>query len=389
MDALRRDLSDLAALLALQKLLIKEIMHAESKIPALRNILKTSQADASLERRLEAIRYAAYIWRCFGDAIAFLYLDKHALKHTFYHADKLTAKQSAGFLAKDGMVEEFALVERAISEGFPALLTDLTNTIRHGDVCLMGEADPDLIEVKSSSNLNPRGKRQQRNIEILKSFFATDASRQLRGLRFVHRVASPNSERTYASEMGSCIQDALQTGCGVRTPEPGLHYIAVAKQSAVKKALRKIDLSSKSVFLLNDFKSQKSWAPYYPFTLSIKDIEHLWAFILGSVTLMVAVDYSVIATALNDAGHKAVIDVGSADYPVRFVLKSGELGAIGQILLNRVGLEFLSPSTMALSSAEILQASTALLQRRHEQGEDMGDIRSMPDPEAWLRGEVP
>jgi hypothetical protein len=40
----------------------------------------------------------------------------------------------------------------------PALLVDLTNTIRHGDICLMGESDPCLIEMKASKNLDSRGK---------------------------------------------------------------------------------------------------------------------------------------------------------------------------------------------------------------------------------------
>lgn len=386
LSALRQDTSDLSSLLALQQLLTREIMRAERRIPELRRLFKASADDASLERRLEGYRHTAYIWRCFGDAIAFLYMDKHALKHTFYHTDKLTAKQSAGFLGKDGMAREIAVVESAISHDVPAMLTDLTNTIRHGDVCLMGEADPYLLEVKTSPILNPRGKRQKRSVETLQSFFQTDFSRELRGAPYVHRVAFNIPERSYASEMAACIGEAMETGYGVRTPEPGLHYLAATKRSAVDKALSKVDLTGKAVFLLNEVKSLRSWSPYYPFTLSFEDFDQLWAFSRGTVYLMVAVDYSTMAATLIEAGHRATFDAEAKDFPVRFVLKSGEMGAIGVHLLTRVGLEFLSPSTMALSAAEIYRASSELVEERHRRGEDIGKFYTVPSPETWLLG---
>ncbi|MDR4308259.1 hypothetical protein IHQ68_16700 [Chelatococcus sambhunathii] len=386
LGSLRRNRSDLECLLELQKLLIREIMRAESKIPDLRQLLKANPGDAIVERRLEGYRHVAYIWRCFGDAIAFLYMDRYALKHVYYNTDKVTPKQSAGFLGKGGMEREIELVELANSKGVPAMLTDLTNTIRHGDVCLMGGPDPYLLEVKTSGDLNPRGKRQKRSIEMLQSFYETDVSCGLRGAPYVRRVELNNPELSYASEMAACIDAAIEAGHGVRSPEAGLLYIALTRPSAVSDALSKVDMSGKTVFLLNKLKSQRFWAPYYPFTLSLEDFEHLWAFSKGTVILMVAVDYSAMVDTLKDAGHQATLAPDSADFPIRFVLKSGELGAIGMHLLNRIGLEFLSPSTMALSSAEIDRAAV-FSSEQPENGEVVRGLRTMPSPEAWLRGD--
>lgn len=363
-------------------------MRAERRVPGLRLMLKTNPNDASVNRRLEGYRHAAYIWRCFGDAIAFLYMDKHALKHTFYHTDKVTPKQSAGFLGKTGMAHEIALVEFASSKGVPAMLTDLTNTIRHGDVCLMGEPDPYLIEVKTSIDLNSRGRRQKRSIEKLQSFFKNDFSRELRGSSYVQRVEYKISERDYASEMAACIAEAMKTGHGVRMPEPGLLYIAATRRSAVEDALSQVEVSGTTVFLLNEIKSQRSWSPYYPFTLSLQDFEHLWAFSRGTVYLMVIVDYLMMVTTLKSAGHQAVFDPDAGDFPIRFVLDSGQMGAIGTHLLTRIGLEFLSPSVIALSSVEIYRASSELVAQRQEQGEDVREYCTMPSPEAWLRGDA-
>jgi len=386
--SLRRDLSDFDSLLSLQRLLASEIMLAEGKVSDLRKRLKSDPNDAGVKRRLEGHRHVAYIWRCFGDAIAFLYMDRHALKHVFYNTNNVSPKQSAGFLGKEGMGHEIDIIEFAISNGVPAILSDLTNTIRHGDVCLMGGADPRLIEVKKSKKLNTRGKKQKKNVEKLQSFFETDFSQGLHGAPYTYRVAWRASESDYVSEMAACIDEAMIAGCGVRHPEPGLHYIAATSRSAVPRALSQCEMSGKEIFLLNEFKLQQTWSPYYPFTLSIKDLDHLFAFCRGDVYLVVAVDFSIVVKALRNVGHEAAFHPDIDDFPFRFVLSSGEMGAIGAHLLTRVGLEFLSPSTMALSSAEIYQTSIGLVPPLHPQGEESRRCSTMLSPEAWLRGDV-
>ena len=95
-------------------------------------------------------------------------MDKFALKHSFYSTKNTNAKQGAGFITVDeGLANELVMVDLALEHNVPALLVDLTNTIRHGDVCLMGESDPYLIEVKKSKKLNSRGRKQKRNLEKL------------------------------------------------------------------------------------------------------------------------------------------------------------------------------------------------------------------------------
>ena len=138
-----------------------------------------------------------YIWRCFGDAIAFLFMDKFALKQTFFNTHNCNAKQDAGFLAgKAGLSGEWMVMEEFLSKGIPALISDLTNTIRHGDVCVMIGPEPHLIEVKSGT-LDSRGRRQKNSIRQLMEFFKTDEAEGLRGLGKVRRVAHSDSELFY------------------------------------------------------------------------------------------------------------------------------------------------------------------------------------------------
>src|SRR5690349_22597770 len=96
LQALRANRDDLATLKELQKRLLREIIRAEKKIRELKAELRglegksgstAEKRSAYLRNRIEGFRQCAYIWRCFGDAIAFLYMDKFALKHCFYSTE--------------------------------------------------------------------------------------------------------------------------------------------------------------------------------------------------------------------------------------------------------------------------------------------------------------
>ena len=69
---------------------------------------KTAAKRSSyFQNRIERVRDLAYVWRCFGDAIAFLYMDKYALKHTYFNTENVNPKGNAGFLSgKDGLFHE-------------------------------------------------------------------------------------------------------------------------------------------------------------------------------------------------------------------------------------------------------------------------------------------
>ena len=193
LHALKEDDRNLDILRDIQILLIKEIMRAEVQIKAHKTELRAWQTVAESRRkflttRIESLRNVVFIWKCFGDALAFLYMDKFALKHTFYSAQEFKIKQDAGFLSgKEGLAAEFGLVLDALQNNVPAMLTDLTTTIRHGDVVAMGASDPYLMEVKAKKSKNERARKQKKNLEILHEFFENDRSDRLRGMTGVTR----------------------------------------------------------------------------------------------------------------------------------------------------------------------------------------------------------
>ncbi|WP_400768693.1 hypothetical protein [Methylosinus sporium] len=341
----------LQALKSLQKLLIKEIVRAERKIRRSKFILKTLESVApekiaQLNDRIEGYRHVAYIWRCFGDAIAFLFMDKFALKQTFFNTHNSNAKQDAGFLAdKEGLCGEWMVMEEFLAKGIPALLSDLTNTIRHGDVCVMIGPDPHLIEVKTGT-VDRRGRRQKNSIRQLTTFFKTDEAEGLRGLGKVRRVVHSDRESVYLDSLNECIRIAMKNGAAWRSPENGLYYIAISDGPiGFDEVFAELKLTRPAVFFLNEFKARRSWSPYYPFTLSICDREALFRFIWGDICLVVIYDLDVLRRLAESEGVK--IDFQPPGSECAFELtRTGDEGRIGlgSLMFSRLAFDFTSPA---------------------------------------------
>jgi hypothetical protein len=350
-DAFDATPRQLQALKSLQKLLIKEIIRAERKIRRSKSILKTLEAaapetTAQLEDRIEGYRHLAYIWRCFGDAIAFLFMDKFALKQTFFNTHNLNAKQDAGFLAdKEGLSRELMVMEKFLSKGIPALISDLTNTIRHGDVCVMIGPEPYLIEVKSGT-IDRRGRRQKNSIHQLMEFFKTDEAEGLRGLGKIRRVAHSEGEVVYVDSMNECIRAAMKSGAAWRSPEDGLYYIAVTEgRIGFDEIVGELKLNRAAVFYLNEFKAKRSWSPYSPFTLSIRDRDALFRFIWGELYLTVIYDLDALRQLAESDGVKIEFQPPGSDYVFELTRIGGEgrIGLASQVF-SRLAFDFTSPA---------------------------------------------
>lgn len=353
---------DLASLLELQRLLCRTIVRAEERIRTIKSAQQSANAALHTSRpskevaqslraridqlsvRIEMYRDIIFISRCFGDGIAFSYLDKHAIKQAFYKTDSVQKKEDAGFLSgKDGLGSEIALLEDAIGKGVPALLTDLTLSIRYGDVCLLGANDPVLIEVKAGKRIGSRGRKQESAIETLHNFFETDAAKGLRGFEEVRRAEHPSPEVTHVAELNRCIREAHTKGASVVNPEEGLYYAAIFdEETEIEFLFAQMKLSRPMVRMLNAEKSNRLWAPYTPFVLTIEGEDNLFGFIRGRVVLMVVLDIPVLCAAVDRAGY-TVSWTDHADYPLKVTNNdTGAVGGLSQHFIDRTGFEFVS-----------------------------------------------
>ncbi len=243
---LETERENISLLVALQRDLIRLIRGAERRIAKLRADVTKETARLKnarlpkdqakqlkkritrLKGRVEKEQYLKFIWKCFGDGIAFIYIDKFSLKHPFYSTEDYSPKQEAGALSgKEGFKLEWQRVKEVAKAGIPAMLCDITNMLRQGDVCALIGPDPMLAEMKSSGNINKRTKRQRKSLEALGAFYAKDEARDFHGLPHTRRVEIGVPEVTHIDTLNACIKDSEGKSMSFIAPEPGLKYFCI------------------------------------------------------------------------------------------------------------------------------------------------------------------
>src|ERR1700678_1992309 len=321
---LGREPGNVEALVTLQGELVWLIKRTESKVAGLRDAVGANTAQLKggrhpkqesnrlkklideYKKRIDEHQYLKFIWKCFGDGIAFIYLDKFSLKHTFYDTTDYLPKQDAGALSgKEGLKREWAIVKKLAKNGMPAMLCDITNILRHCDVCGLLGPDPMPVEIKSSKNINERGKRQLQRIEALMNFYKHDEARNFRGVPHVRRSVFSPPEITHLDVMNECIARSEGKAVATMSPEPGLHYYCIRDADGLSEtdALTR----ERIMCLLNEAKRERSWMPFFPFTLSIRDAKHLYEFIRGDFTLAVVLERAELVKQFAADGIRVLL----------------------------------------------------------------------------------
>lgn len=280
---------------------LKRVLKVQ-RLPKL-EALKLKASIKRCEAHLDRHKWLLSIWRAFGDGIAFLYLDKWAIKPLLYNIQDPNKKEHAGsILGKSGLKNELKLLRTIIGSGIPALLNDLTNCIRHGDICLLTSNDPQLIEVKSSTNTNARTQRQIENIQSIHDYHRTDQAKNVRGVPHLQRTELSRQETHYRDLLDASIDSALKIGHVMAEPEAGTRLIATTSSS--KETWDKVfsGFIPSAFYILNTLKNENEWGVYFPYTLSIRSLDNLYAFLDGQVFLVVAFDMVPLAIAARRRG---------------------------------------------------------------------------------------
>ena len=325
LSTIQNDPSDFKTLSELQLLIIAEITLAEARIRENR-LLAEEQGENSFLSRIRGHQQAIYYWKAIGDGIPFTYCDRFALKHVYYNTHNVNERPDSGFISgSSGFEQELVALHKILSKGIPCVLCDLTNTIRYGDICVLIQDDPIIIEVKSSKTKSRRNTRQRRNLRKLAEFYHTDVSYDFKGQPLVMRVETNSSLISFESELNLCINTAYEHGYAVSSPELGVWYIALTGdiRANLDLAFGKVKVGQKWVFSLNEYKLNRSWAPYLPFTLLIQTEKALYDFILGRLCLIVLLDPVVIEDIVYSMGWSPKIDIESS-HPIQASRKTGE-----------------------------------------------------------------
>lgn len=360
--SIEADLDNFAAVRALNLGILKEVLRDEAHVVRLRGLIKVLNRRLKSERpsRSEALqlrkqikrhedavtryRNQLFIWRCLGDGLAYAYISTFNIKHAFFETTSPCAKQDAGYVTgKSGLQHELALLLSAIQHRVPAVLCDITNTIRYGDICLLGGGDPVPMEVKSKPGvLNQRGKRQAARLAELEGFLRNDYAAGFRGMPEVRRVEYAVPYRDCIDDVNACIQAARDDGWNVVCPERGLIYVAMFGETPIDEILGHLGMTKPILFILNTDKCEKTWVPYLPFVNSIRGLDDLYDFVIGELFLIVAIDAATMCDRLAMPGWRVSL-LGLSD-PVILLeeIESGGKVVVSNQFIGRLGYEFMS-----------------------------------------------
>ena len=369
---------DLPLLLALQEGLRKSILKVEQRILVIKakvgmrkRELKTARLSKeaarklkkSMQRRFEDLEnYQAMLvaLKTIGDGIAHCYFATHDLR-------TLSMKESPGFITgKRGASLEVKSLRAVIRHGMPAVLCDLTNTLRYGDIAYpSGGGAPNVIEVKSGKV--DENSEQMAKLRNVLDYLRTDSgSGVYGGSQPIRRIQLTRDFEFCHAALNSVINAAYQDPAGFTSVhvEPGLWYAAMLPSdedydSRFDKVLAPIlrQCSQPTAFYLNVHKDV--WAAHTPYALSIADVEHVLDFMEGSLSLFVILDLAVLANELAKHGLEATFHQRE---PHVVILRGdiiSERGLqemhVGSHMFFRIAMEFVSVSSFALVTADYLK----------------------------------
>lgn len=311
--------------------------------------------------RLDEIRQLAYLWRCFGDGIAAIYQSQHDLRHLLYD-DRYQVKQTAGAIyGKEGFGHEYAKLKQGIEMGVPVVMSDLTNIIRHGDLCALAGPDPVPLELKSSMVTGGRVARQAEQLGKITTFFEQDETCNFRGSIRIIRTEMASKEIDHREFLNQGIQQALRTGLWSGAPEPGLRYVCYQNAILENRDLvyLEIDKWATTSTWVTPLGPELSWLPAYPFTLSMSP-QNATLFMQEAFGIFVLIDLELTKELFKNLDVHCVW-LMDGTHSMQICRDSNDLmkGAyrVSECLFDRVSKEFLSLSWFVQERSSIFDES--------------------------------
>lgn len=303
------------------------------------------------------ISYKEYMkkLRGIGDSIAFSYFSKYDLK-------LLCWKQSAGFISgKKGLEKELKIFKSYFDSGEFAILNDITNSLRFGDITISKNGKPDIIEVKTSNFIDKRVIKQQNDIKNKLNAIHNDyiENYQDANLTFM-RVHSKEDEINYIEMLQNMIKESLSSGESFTEIEEGLIYMILNnitpqnEQEITGKLKDKFKhFKNPYPFCLNVLKSLNE--NYTPFPLIIKDSIALKKFYANRLMIIIMVDIDILKYKLNLLGY-TLNTLADEELKIAFKLNNENVEIIMSMFhFYRLGRELLSLDWFVKSIDDVIK----------------------------------
>jgi hypothetical protein len=295
------------------------------------------------EDKIEQYHSLLSVIKSFGDAMAFTFIDRFELKAT-------TFKEGPGFLInKKGSRLERKCFRAAYQMGAIAILNDLTNVLKYGDLTLVSDSRPaGFMEIKSGKHRNQREERQRERMYKLVDFLNYDTPTDiLRPGLISHRMAIAKPLEDHIDRLNQLIARAAAAPVTVEEVEQGLIYIITYGQvpdELIGQTFGKFPLRKPIPFFFNQFKYNR--LGYYPACLVFRDRGRYIDYLAGKLQIFVLWDTAVwednLATQSLRLSEQAEGEFMA--FRIDGLFKGEPFGIeVGHYSINRILFEFLSP----------------------------------------------
>jgi hypothetical protein len=346
--------------LDIQEELFRRVTRAERRVRSLRDenrSLKAKLATRGLDRdearalkqnvtinldHMDEAKHHLQLCRDVGDAVGFIYANRWDVK-------PLSNREHAGLLTgKRGARLERAVLREVFRLGKEAILNDLTNSFRFGDITVfLGEGVFSIMEVKSGRGGNKsRAERQKEAIDGVLGYINTD-ERNLDGGLLIRR-APPCQASYHVDTINRLLSIATQRGWVHEEVEHGLHYFIIdgEDETPMDEVLSALVSCRPMLIFVNNQKY--TGCSYFPFLLSFEDPETAFKFYSGETVILVAVDMNHVANVLASRDFKLHI-TGEPNWPWEIEwlgagksISENNRIKVGGHIIGRLGAEFLS-----------------------------------------------
>lgn len=228
------------------------------------------------------------------DALAYTIFSKFDLKW-------LGEGQSSGYISgKKGIEKELEVLHEIINDDKIAILNDLTNCIKVGDISEKQDDRINLIEVKTSGGKNHRIIRQEEKRQSFMEYLHNDTIENFNGKNF--RRLYTYKEENYLVQLNEMLDISINENVIIQEMEEGLYYSVMYKPENHNMIEMKdiIDnIKHPICYNLNIFKNEEDLTNN-PFLNYFDNVIDYMNFIIGDLLIVVFLDFDILRNKLEE-----------------------------------------------------------------------------------------
>lgn len=203
-------------------------------------------------------------------------------------------------------------------------------------------------------------------------------------MKHIYRIEVPVEVVYHHEVLIECMRKSVEQGAVHTSPEDGLTYTCV--RGELDESLMKQPEGKSLICFLNDAKTEGSWAPYYPFTLSIRHEDDLFDFMRGEAAVFIQIENDAYVAKYKAHGLDAHF-IAHPETIVKVTKIGVDDGAVSLVPIPSYARHFYDFQSIASAAAreawhwDALERNAVETTRELEEGSlTLGDldIRDMP-----------